>query len=324
MKFILILITLLMSSSIFANPSHVGMVVKKQGKVELLTKPSNKMEGKGPHVLFQGKYYTQTKIRLGTKLTNGAILRTGKSSKVKVVYRNGDQINVGEGTAYQVSWSNKKIKNQDDPGAISLMYGSIRGVINKKGPRSGIRIKTKQAVMGIRGTDFYIGQRGTSGKSVLSVLRGKVQLRDKKNLKKKIAVAQGFSAEIDGKIKLNENKRNSQSYQVAKTTRKELIEIQKNSDIKQDKNELKQTSKKIKKVISQLEKRAIENTLDDIKGYDLKFYKNLKAKNIKDVDKINKVVVGKVFEKAPTKKAKIGIDEDELEEDAYKKYFKVD
>lgn len=328
MKFILSLVVILMSSSIYAASSHVGRIVKKQGKVELLTNPKNKVDGPG-YVLFEKKYYKQTKIRLGTKLTNGAILRTGKGAKVKIVYKNGDQMNVGEGTAYQVSWTSKKRKGKSDPGAINLMYGSIRGVINKKGPRSGVRIKTKSAVMGIRGTDFHIGQQGTSGKSSLSVLRGKVEVADKKNPKKKMEVAQGFSAEIQKEVK-NHSKKNKKKkkaaslFQVVKTTKNDLVKIQKDSEIKQDKKDLESASKSVKKALAKLEKKAVENTLSDIKEYDPELYKSLKDKNIDDVDKINKVVVGKVFEKAPVKKVKIGIDDDELEENAYEKYFKID
>lgn len=329
MKFLLSVLVVLMCSSAFGASGHVGMIVKKQGKVECLTNPTKKANGPG-YVLFEGVFYKQAKkIRLGTKLTNGSILRTGKGAKVKIVYKNGDQMNVGEGTAYQVTWKSKTKKGGKNPGTINLMYGSIRGVINKKGPRSGIKIRTKQAVMGVRGTDFHIGQKGTSGKSSLSVLRGKVEMADKKNPSKKLEVAQGFSAEIqkeveDKKTAKKDKKKATSVFQVAKTTKNDLVKIQKQSEIKQDEKDLKEAPKALKKQIAKLEKKAVENTLSDIKEYDPELYKNLKEKNVDDVDKINKVVVGKVFEKAPVKKVKIGIDDDELEENAYDKYFKVD
>lgn len=332
MKILLSLIVVLMSSSLMAASAHVGMIVKKQGKVELLNNPTKKANGPG-YVLFEGMYYKQAKkIRLGTKLTNGSILRTGKGAKVKVVYKNGDQMNVGEGTAYQVSWQSKTKKGKD-PGAINLIYGSIRGVINKKGPRSGIKIRTKQAVMGVRGTDFHIGQKGTSGKSSLSVLRGKVEIADKKNPLNKMEVYQGFSAEVQKEVKEEKvakggkktvKKKETSLFQVVKTTKNALVKIQKQSEIKQSKEDLAEAPKELKKEIAKLEKKAVENTLSDIKEYDPELYKNLKDKNVDDVDKINTVVVGKVFEKAPEKKVKIGIDDDELEENAYDKYFNVD
>lgn len=322
------MLVLVLSSSAFAKSSHVGMIVKKQGKVELLINPSKKANGAG-YVLYEGMFYKQGKVRLGAKLTNGAILRTGKGAKVKVVYKNGDQMNVGEATAYQISWKPGKKKDKN-PGAIKLIYGSIRGVISKKGPRSNIKIKTKQAVMGIRGTDFHVGQRGTSGKSALSVLRGKVEVADIKNPQKKISVSQGFSAEIKKEVvnkkvaKGKKRKKKAALFQVVKTTKNDLVEIQKDSEIKQDKKDLKEASSAVKKQLAKLEKKAVENTLSDIKEYDPELYNNLKEKKVDDLDKINKVVVGKVFEKAPVKKVKIGIDDDALEEDAYEKYFSID
>ena len=57
------LASLLVCSSVMAA-SHVGIIVKKQGKAELLTSPSSKVTGKGPHVLFEGTYYTLKKVML--------------------------------------------------------------------------------------------------------------------------------------------------------------------------------------------------------------------------------------------------------------------
>ena len=92
--------------------NHVGIIVKKQGKAELLTNPSSKVVGKGPHVLFEGKYYTLKKVRLGLKVGNGSVVKTGKGAKLKIVYKNGDQFNIGEGTAYRVAWTKKKVKGK--------------------------------------------------------------------------------------------------------------------------------------------------------------------------------------------------------------------
>lgn len=313
------------STSMAAN--HVGVIVKKQGTAELLVSPSSKVVGKGPHVLFEGKYYTLKKVRLGLKVDNGSVVRTGKDAKLKIVYKNGDQFNIGEATAYRVSWkSDKKVK--DDPSTVDLMYGSIRGIVNKKGPRSGMKVKTKHAVMGIRGTDFHIGQRGTSGKSSVSVLRGKVAVADAELPSKKVEVAQGFSAELKTEVKntkpnTKEKKvKAASTLAVVKTTKNDLVAIQKDSNIKENKED--KVTEKVKKELASLEKKAVENTLSDIKDYDPELYNAIKDKKIDDIDNINKVVVGKVFEKAPEKKVKVGIEDLNLEENAYDKYFKID
>jgi hypothetical protein len=337
---ILTLISTLLISSAFAQSKHVGMIVKRQGQVEILKNPGKKITGKGPHVLFEGLYYTVAKVRPGTKVENGNIVKTGKGGKIKVVFKNGDQYNVGEGTAYKVNWSRKgEKKGKKDASTISLMYGSLRGVISKKGPRSGLKVKTRNAVMGIRGTDFHIGQKGTSGTSSVAVLRGKVAVQDKENPKNEIQVEKGFSAEVasapepevvvpkNTKVKAwkkPKKKAQPKAIQLVKTSKQELVAIQKDSKIVEDKKEQVKVSKEVKKQLAKLEEKAAENTLNDIKDYDPALYKQLKQKKIKDVDKINTVVVSKVFVAAPAKKIKPGFDDLDLDEDAYDKYFNIE
>jgi hypothetical protein len=303
--------------------SHVGIIVKKQGKAEVLTSPRSKVVGKGVHVLFEGKYYILKKARLGLKVGNGSVVRTGKGAKLKIVYKNGDQMNVGEGTAYRVAWTSKKIKNKSDASTISLMYGSIRGIVNKKGPRSGMKVNTRNAVMGVRGTDFHIAQAGSSGKSSVSVLRGKVAVSDILKPKKAIEVSQGFSAELKKEIRSKKSKKKSSIMELSKTTKNELTSIQSDSAIVASKDDEK-VSNKVKMELVKLEKKAVENTLSDIKDYDPALYKSLKDKNISDIDQINSVVVAKVEETAPEKKVKVNIDDLNLSDDVYDKYFKVE
>uniref|UniRef100_UPI003568ECC5 hypothetical protein n=1 Tax=Seonamhaeicola sp. TaxID=1912245 RepID=UPI003568ECC5 len=64
MKFLILFNLLLAICSTTFAADHVGVIVKKQGKAELLVSPSSKVEGKGPHVLFEGKYYRLKDVRL--------------------------------------------------------------------------------------------------------------------------------------------------------------------------------------------------------------------------------------------------------------------
>jgi hypothetical protein len=319
------LVSLLICSSVIAA-NHVGIIVKKQGKAELLTNPSSKVVGKGPHVLFEGKYYTLKKVRLGLKVGNGSVVKTGKGAKLKIVYKNGDQFNIGEGTAYRVAWTKKKVKGKSDASTVSLMYGSIRGIVNKKGPRSGMKVKTRHAVMGVRGTDFHIGQAGSAGKSSVSVLRGKVAVVLKP--KKAIEVSQGFSAELKKEVKNKTSKKSNSrkaasTMELSKTTKNELTSIQSDSKIVTSKTDEK-VSLKVQKELVKLEKKAVENTLSDIKDYDPALYKSLKDKKITNIDEINNVVVAKVEETAPEKRVKVNIDDLDLGANVYDKYFDVE
>lgn len=320
----LLLLTLLLSFNLFAN-SKVGIIIKKQGDVELLTNPSKKFDNNKGTILYEGVYYQRKKARRGLKLKNGDILKTGSNSKARIVYKNGDQINVGEGTAFAISWEKPKSKKDESKSTISLINGAIRGVVSKKGPRSKLTVKSRTAVMGVRGTDFHFSQKGTSGKTKISVLRGQVEVAKSTRPDDKVDVKQGFSAEVEGELlsKKTKNKAPLATLAVDKTTQQDLVEIQKDSKIiKEDKEDI---SPVVKEELSKLEAKAIETTLDDIKEYQPDVYKNLAGKKITTVDTVNTVVVTKAIKKAPPQKSKKGFDEMgiNLEEDTYKKYFDI-
>jgi hypothetical protein len=327
MKIFLLCISFIFSLTTLA--SNVGTVIKKQGKAELLSDPSKSITGTGKKVLYEGIYYNLKKVRPGTKIKNGNILRTGSKSKVKIVYKNGDQFNIGEGTAYQINWKKGK-STESKASTVNLIYGSLRGIISKKGPRNTLRVKSKNAVMGVRGTDFHFNQKGTSGETSISVLRGKVDVSEVEKPEKVVKVQQGFSAEIKKetvtKITKGKTKKKTLStFELVKTTKNELVEIQKSSKIiEKAEDKTKQVS--VTKEIKELEKQAIKVTMDDIKEYQPKVYNELKGKDIQSVDTVNTVVVTQAFEKAPAKKTKKGFDEldIDLKDDAYKKYFKID
>lgn len=325
------LCTLILSLNSFAN-KNVGIIVKKKGDVELLTSPSKKFIQNKGIVLYEGLYYTQKKVRPGSKLRNGDILKTGKEAKARVVYKNGDQFNIGEGTALKISWKKTQLKAKSKP-TINLINGAIRGIISKKGPRSGLKIRSRSAVMGVRGTDFHFAQRGTSGQTSVSVLRGKVEVAKKEAPKKPVQLAQGFSAQLNQKSLPPRNKKVSKGkkspkvmsrLEVVKTTKKDLVDIQKDSKILNA--DRVKVSKDVAKELKNLEKSAIQTTLEDIKEYQPKIYQKLKDKKITQVDTVNTVVVSQALEKAPTKSSKKGLDQMgvDLNEDTYKKYFKID
>lgn len=319
MKIMPILIGLILSSAVMAQ--NVGIVVKKKGKADLLTNPSEKFPaGKKNVVKYNDKFYEILNIRPGTKVKNGNVVRTGDKAKLKIVFKNGDQFNVGEGTEYEIAWKQQAVtKKKESSVLINVVRGSLRGIVEKGGPRKGLKVKTRNAVMGVRGTDFHIGQRGYQGKTSISVIRGNVDVADPKKPTTKIKIQQGFTADLKKTKKLRA------APVVAKTTKNELMFIQKDSKISKEEAES-VADESVLKEINTLEKKAVEVTLKDIKTYQPEVYQEIKDKNIQEVDTLNTIVVSKAFEKAPVKKAKKGFDEMELDldEDAYKKYFKID
>src|SRR5690606_13589814 len=83
-------------------------------------------------------------------------------------------------TQYTVTWKPQVLNEKEDPSMLTLIRGTVRGMVTKDGPRSGIKVKTKQTAFSVRGTDFHVHQRGTSGTTMVSVLRGAIEVQPQK------------------------------------------------------------------------------------------------------------------------------------------------
>jgi len=311
-----------------------GTLVKKSGKVELYTNPSKTVSGPGPHVLYEGTYYTVVNDpKLGYKIPNESIIKTGTGAKAKIIFPDGDQFNVGEATAFKYSWTSSK-KGQDEA-SVGMIFGKLRAVISKEGPRNNMKIKTPSAVMGVRGTDFFVNQPGLVQATKLAVLRGQVQMTANKKNAKPVEVKSGVTAEVN--VQKPELKSESVGTDAAlagkvseikleETSKQELAVIQKESVIR--KEEIKEevpVSQELAKSIEKLEKQAVETTLTDIKVYDPKLYEELKKQEVASVDTINTNVVKEKYEEAPSRPLKAGWDDlNEIGNDAYDRYFKVE
>jgi len=131
----LILFLLLIITTISWAQDHVGTIIRLQGDVNIYLHHGNSLKGDGPYVLLDQKYYTIKKAKLGNKINEGDLVITGNKSKVRIVFKNGDQFNVGEGTAYNIQFSKHKFDNRSGS-IINLLRGKLRAVISPVGPRN--------------------------------------------------------------------------------------------------------------------------------------------------------------------------------------------
>jgi hypothetical protein len=98
----------------------------------------------------------------------GAVIKTSEKSFVKLVFIDKSQMNVGPLSEIKIEKFHSK-----DAGVIDLVKGKIRSQVSKDylqiqgKDRSKLFIKTKNAVMGIRGTDFMISTNGTNTAAIL-------------------------------------------------------------------------------------------------------------------------------------------------------------
>lgn len=343
------------------NSEHVGILTQLEGRVQIFTHPSKTLQKSDGvlHALFEGEYFIVKDAKIGDSVEQGNILRTTPTSKVRVIYPNGDQIHVGSGTAYRIHWSENNSKPSTD---IDLKYGKLRGIIEKGGPRSRLQVKTKSAVMGVRGTDFFIAGGGDDDNTEISLLRGEVEVHSslpqtqppktpKKEISKNhaqstppsvtqktkvppiqapapIRIRAGFSAEIP----VFDTKKAAiiaPKLEVRKTTKEEFAGIQKSSTIETKSSIIQAHSPELAKKLENLEKKASETTLKDIKKSDPKLFAALSKNPSKtlSVEDINKAAVAQLFKKAPKAPEKHKPYKSEIEnfddENVYKKYFKI-
>lgn len=353
-KFLLSLTFLLLSSSLFAA-THTGTISKMRGSVEVLSGGTKSVTGQGPHVKYNGLYYTLSKPGVGDKVNQGQIVRTGKASLARIIFDNGDQFMIGPGSEYSLNIPSKK---SDDSSLINLTRGKLRAIISKEGPRNKMKVETRNVSMGVRGTDFYVDAKGYN-RSDVSVIRGEVKLKEKPvekivkkaaedikvirkstEPKKEVTLKTGYSAQFTVERKIDQivkdEKKNMKAeakevietdLKVKKTTKEKLVVIQKNSVVQETPEERKvaKVNEEVKKKIETLEKKAVKVTLDDIKTHTPELYKKIKEeeKTVKNADQLSTKVVAEAYKEAP-KEEKISADdlEDLGGDDAYDRYFK--
>lgn len=110
----------------------------------------------------------EVKLKADDWVDGGAVIKTSEKSFVKLVFIDKSQMNVGPLSEIKIEKFHSK-----DAGVIDLVKGKIRSQVSKDylqiqgKDRSKLFIKTKNAVMGIRGTDFMITTNGTNTAAIL-------------------------------------------------------------------------------------------------------------------------------------------------------------
>ncbi|MGE4232249.1 MAG: FecR domain-containing protein [Bacteriovoracia bacterium] len=315
------------SLSVFAD-QNTATITKKDGLIQIFSNPGKSVQGPPPHALYEGEYYSVKDANVGDKVENGNIVRTAPGAIAKIVYDNGDQVNVGPGTAYRVFFPGSEAKDTGKT-SMNLLYGKLRSVVSKVGPRNNLEVKTANATMGVRGTDFYVSTRGVGNRTDLTILRGAVALKPKTVEKgKKVKVVEVKAGDTATVVSnpVKETRDDSKKVakiepkvEIAKTDQEELKEIKQNTEVKETASAPKEVAEKVKK----LETKAVEATLQDIKATDPKLYAQVSKKGFESSDQLNDTTVDKLMKTAPEARHKPSKrDLDKTDIDAYDLYFK--
>ncbi len=161
MKLIFILFCLTFSMKIFAlSEDQVCRAVLIKGEVKVKF-PSGKVED----------------VTKETEITEGASIKTGEKSFVKLVFIDQSVMNLGINSLVKITAFRK-----ESPGIISLIRGQIRSQVTKNymemedKNKSKLFIRTKTAAMGIRGTDFQVNFEDDNEETTLVTYDGKIAM----------------------------------------------------------------------------------------------------------------------------------------------------
>ncbi len=150
MKSLFFILIFISTTVAFAEGKKVAVVKMLRGEVEVLT---------------LGK---TTKLKVEDWVEDGATVKTLEKSMVKLIFLDKSQMNIGPNSEMKI----EKFSGTD-AGVIDLVKGQIRSQVSKDylqikdKDKSKLFIKTPNAVMGVRGTDFLITTNGPSTVTLL-------------------------------------------------------------------------------------------------------------------------------------------------------------
>ncbi len=317
-KFLLLLTISLRGIS--ANADAYGVITYVQGEASVFFDGSPKSDTKKTdQVLYEGVYYSSKKAKLGLKVFSENVLHTGANGKIRVVYPNSDQINIGPGSSLLIHRDENGTKGK-------LYYGNLRSTVARPGPGKTVdyRVVTPSATAGVRGTDFVVEYNPSLVTSEISVLRGKVEVA------KAAPSTKGSTA--PQKMEPVREVVPGQTLEIAKeadavvkpTEQEHLVRINEFSQAKLAPEDLKTLDPSVAQEIKKTEAQALAKTIQDIKVEDPKLYESLLKQDVKSVNEINAGTVVKRMETAPRikpeEKKKLQDELKKLDEGVYDKF----
>jgi hypothetical protein len=300
-----------------------AMIVSFSGLVEIFSALNVDPNATGKSfVIYDGKKYASRRVQSGVKVHPGDILRSGNDGKMKIIYDNGDVFILGSATAFIIPSVLKKGAAAEV--SSELLYGKLRGMIDHKGPLSGIRVKTQSITSGVRGTDFYIVNNPVSMKTEVHVLRGDVEVsptNEKGGTQSPVHVKTGQKAQFEeAPQNTNTNQTKAPEIKVLLSSQSDLKQIQASTttpapNFSEMKPEEKAKIEELQKVSQEMVKADIQAVTPDV-------YKALQAQKVSSIEDISNVMIQDLSKKAPKGATKPRLSDFNESDDIYKKYFK--
>jgi hypothetical protein len=247
-----ILVSFVYAAPVFAATGD-PVLTQSQGDVQLFAQPSETSHAVVPagfvRSKFEGKHYLTKKVSLGDELPVEAWLRVFPGGRARLVYPNGDQINVGPGSFF-------KLEDGGKTKGMKMEYGMIRAIISKQGPRSNFKVRTPSATMGVRGTDFVVEIAGAKTQTALTLIRGSVSLRPEGvATEKEIQTGQTAVAEV---------KKAAETFETSKVELKRALVLTERATAVGPKDA---TAEPVSEAVKKLEVQAKQTAVKDVMDY---------------------------------------------------------
>jgi len=114
------------------------------------------------------------KARINKKVCQGDMIKTGESSRAKVVMADKNELNISPSTELII-----EVYSENKKAVLNVLNGKVRSNVKQKyqdNKQSHYRIKTKSAVAGVRGTEFLAGYDRATNRSQVVTFEGEVAL----------------------------------------------------------------------------------------------------------------------------------------------------
>ena len=207
------------------------------------------------------------KLTKGYWIKEGSVIKTKARSVVKLSFIDKSAMNIGPNSEMKVEKFAK-----DDAGVIEVLSGKIRSQVSKnymemeKG-KSKLFVKSKSAVMGIRGTDFIFSTNKTNGQSSAILFEGSVVFNKNDGLRRNTKaldelVDRGVRIK-PGQFSVAGNGMKKPTFP-AKLDRRQFNALAKNQDL--DSSGIKKQVKKRSVVPKGLTGDMVSSDIDDLKN----------------------------------------------------------
>lgn len=164
----LVLAGMTFAGASFGGELKLPVLARSEGDTQILVPPAAGV--KTNLISVEGKTYAVVPTALGQEVPKGAMIKTGTTGKARLVYPSGDYLSVSPNSMFRILAREMKSESM-----FELLSGKVRALIIKRDPKDeDVTMRSRTAVMGVRGTDFHVAAWSEEGGSQVTVFRGKV------------------------------------------------------------------------------------------------------------------------------------------------------